>query len=76
MSQGINYLHSHSGIERTLKDKNIVNKSHVLVDEQFKDLFDDCAKPIKSIVVSDKKYFKVPILSFVNKGGIFKNFYI
>jgi hypothetical protein len=73
MKENILYLHSHSGIERTLKDKDIVNKSHVLVDEQFKDLFDDCAKPIKSIVVSGKKYFKVPILSFVNKGGIFKN---
>lgn len=68
------YLHSHSGIERTLKDKDIVNKSHVLVDEQFEDLFSDGAKAVKSIVVSGKKYLKVPILSFVNKGGIFKGF--
>lgn len=68
MSQRKDVLHSHSGLERELKFK----KHTVLVDEKFKGLFlDDTIEPFKHGGVN---YYKVPILSFVNKGGIFKNF--
>ena len=41
MSHGINYLHSHSGIEREVRDL-AKDKSHVLIDKEFKHIFDDC----------------------------------
>lgn len=75
MSHGINYLHSHSGIERTLKDKDIANKSHVLIDEEYKDCFVDCSFALKPFGYNDKKYYKVPTLTFVSKGGVFKNLF-
>lgn len=74
MARNITYLHSHSAIERTLKDKDIANKSHVLVDESFKSLFADGKIKIKPFVYNSVKYIKVPILAFVKRGGIFKNF--
>lgn len=68
MSQKMDVLHSHSGLERELKFK----KHTVLVDEKFKVLFlEDTIEPFKYKGVN---YYKVPILSFANKGGIFKNF--
>lgn len=68
MSLKMNVLHSHSGLER---DMNIP-KHIVLVDEQFKGLFaSDMIQPLK---YCGNLYYKVPIMSFVNNGGVFKNF--
>lgn len=68
MSNKVTYLHSHSGLERELK----FPKHTVLVDEEYKGLFiEGTIEPFKYNGVN---YYKVPILSFVNKGGIFKNF--
>lgn len=65
MANESSYLHSHSGLERDLK----IPKRIVLVDEQFKDRFID-AEPCKYHNVN---YVKVPILSFIKQGGVFKN---
>lgn len=73
MSNGLNYLHSHSGLEKTLKDEDIANKSHVLVDEEYKELFSDCATYLKPFAFNGRNYYKVPILAFVEKKGTFKN---
>lgn len=67
MSQGINYLHSHSLIERDLK----FPKHTVLIDGTYKYLFDGtqlCA----SMYHKGIKYYKVNILDFVRRGGKFK----
>lgn len=65
MSYNIKYLHSHSGIEREMK----FDKSEVLVDEKYKDMF-PFSRPY---MYNEKKYYIVNILSFVQKGGVFKN---
>ena len=67
MSRGISVLHSHSGIEKELK----FPKHIVLVDECFGGLFPDEA--IKPFRYDGEMYYKVPILMFVEKGGVFKN---
>ena len=68
MSLKMNVLHSHSKLEN---DMNIP-KHIVLVDEQFKGLFaGDMIQPLK---YCGNLYYKVPIMSFVNNGGVFKNF--
>ena len=69
MSNGVNFLHSHSGIERELH----FPKDIVLVDEKYEDLFlkDLC----KTFQYKRKTYLKVPISEFVRKGGLFKNLY-
>lgn len=67
MSKNLTILHSHSGLERNLK----FPQSFVLVDEEFSDMFDsEHVKPFKHNRIV---YLKVPILMFVNKGGVFKN---
>lgn len=67
MSHGFTYLHSHSALERELR----MPKHLVLVDAQFASSFlTEYVKPFKYRGV---EYYKVPILSFVNKGGVFKN---
>lgn len=68
MSKKFNMLHSHSGLEKELG----MPKHIVLVDEQYKGLFiEDKIKPISCHGIN---YYKVPILSFVRNGGVFKNF--
>ena len=68
MSRGMDILHSHSGLERELG----VPKHQVLVDAKFIHMFaSDRAIPVEYCNV---KYFKVPTLSFVKNGGLFKNF--
>ena len=68
MSKNFGLLHSHSGLERELKFK----KHIVLVDEQYKNMFlEDTIEKFKHL---GNVYYKVPILSFVRKGGVFKNF--
>lgn len=73
MSNGITYLHSHSGIERTLKDDDVVKKRVVIVDEKYEELFGGISEHIEHCTICGKKYIKVPILAFVMKGGVFKN---
>ena len=73
MSHGINCLHSHSGIERSVKNL-AKDKFHVLVDEEYKDMFDSCGvKPIP-FTYERVKYYLVPTRAFIDKGGVFKNF--
>ena len=72
MSQGITYLHSHSGLERSLPE-TANDKFHVLVDEQYKGLFESCGVDTKPFVYKNKKYRKVPTYAFFQKGGVFKN---
>lgn len=70
MSLGFTMLHSHSALERELKE-TANDKRHVLIDEQFKYLFnDDMTVPF---VHNGKMYYKVPTLSFVMRGGVFRN---
>lgn len=68
MSGKFNILHSHSGIERELK----FPKHLVLVDEEYKSLFIE--DTISQFKYNGKIYYKVPVLAFVHKGGVFKNF--
>ena len=68
MGDVFDYLHSHSGIERELK----MPKHLVLVDEKFKGLFIE--DEIKPFTYNQVDYYKVPTISFVKKGGRFKNF--
>ena len=71
MSNRISYLHSHSGLERTLSVKDIKSKQYVLIDAKYKDLFP--AEERKIFKYEKRTYYKVPILSFFEKGGTFKN---
>lgn len=72
MSQGINYLHSHSGLERSMPE-TANDKFHVLVDERFKSVFDECGVDLKPFKHENKLYYKVPTYAFYRKGGVFKN---
>lgn len=65
-------MHSHSGLEREMR----FPKSLVAIDERWLDRFADIADVIKLEPFSrhGMKYYKVPILYFVKKGGVFKNF--
>ena len=65
MANETTFLHSHSALERDLK----LPKSIVLIDEEFGDRFIE-KKPFR---VRSTDYYKVPILSFINQGGVFKN---
>lgn len=69
MSKGYDGLHSHSGLER---DMNLP-KNTVLIDKRYGYMF----LAENSTMVTHKKidYYKVNILSFVKKGGVFKNLY-
>lgn len=67
MSHNLDCLHSHSALERDLH----FPKDIVLVDEKFQHMF--LADYIKPFVYNGVRYYKVPTLSFVKKGGIFKN---
>ena len=68
MSRGITVLHSHSLLERDLG----MPKHMVLVDSKYKDVFSDCGIELKTFKLNNIEYVKVPILSFVHKGGVFK----
>lgn len=68
MSHGLLTLHSHSGLERKLE----LPKHIVLVDAKFKDMFAGCID-VKRFMYNNIEYYKVPISSFVHKGGVFKN---
>ena len=67
MSQGYTQLHSHSDLERNLRFPKYI----VLVDAKFKNLFlEDTIFPF---TYNGVHYIQVPIMSFVKKGGVFKN---
>lgn len=68
MSLNIDYLHSHSGLEKIL----IYPKHYVIVDVKYKKLFgDEYAKTFKYNGIT---YCRVPTILFVKKNGVFKNF--
>lgn len=67
MSQGVPFLHSHSGLERDLN----FPKHTVLVDAIYASRFEDV--PTTPFMHGKRKYLKVNILAFVHKGGRFKN---
>ena len=63
-------LHSHSALERELR----FPKHIVLVDEKFKDLF--LSDAVVPFVYHRTRYIQVPTLSFLKRGGVFRNFSI
>ena len=67
MSNGITFLHSHSGLERNLR----FPKHTVLVDAKFANMFS--GGPCVPFTHNSIEYVEVNILSFVKKGGVFKN---
>lgn len=67
MSHGLIFLHSHSGLERNLR----FPKHTVLVDAKFAYMFS--GEPCVPFTHNRIEYVKVSILSFVKKGGVFKN---
>ena len=73
MSYGHLYLHSHSALERNVDDKDIVNKSHVLICDTGIKYFEDVKDFLHKIEIDKRTYYKVPIMMFVKKGGVFKN---
>lgn len=60
-------MHSHSCLERELE----LPKRFVLVDAEYASRFLD--DTITKVVNKNVTYYKVPILEFVMKGGVFKN---
>lgn len=72
MSQGINYLHSHSGLERSIPE-TANDKFHVLVDEEYKNMFELSGVKVHPFKHKGKQYYKVPTYAFFCKGGVFKN---
>lgn len=72
MSQGIAYLHSHSGLERSLPE-TVNDKFHVLIDEEYKQMFESCGVEVKPFKYRNVQYYKVPTYAFFRKGGVFKN---
>ena len=72
MSQGINYLHSHSGLERSLPE-TAQDKFHVLIDKEYKHLFEEKGVSASPFMYNHIKYYKVPTYEFFKNGGVFKN---
>jgi hypothetical protein len=68
MSKGFDFLHSHSWLERELG----LPKHQVLVDAKFIHMF--ARDKVTPLEYQNVKYFKVPTISFVRQGGLFKNF--
>ena len=67
MSGAVRYMHSHSALEREKK----IPKHVVIVDECFENRFDGIE--IKHVKFGKKSYLQVPIMAFINAGGVFKN---
>ena len=68
MTANFRHLHSHSGLEKKL----LFPKNKVLVDKDFLHLFSN--KQAEKFVYKQMEYYRVPIMAFVMKGGVFKNF--
>ena len=71
MSNGKDFLHNHSALERELR----FPKHVVLVDEKYREMFDSEFTEDFPFVLENKtiNYLKVRVLDFVRKGGVFKN---
>lgn len=69
MSSGINYMHSHSGLERELR----FPKDKVLIDKKYGDMFEDAL--LKPFSHNGHDYFKVNTYIFWKRGGVFKNLF-
>ena len=69
MSKGYDGLHSHSGLEREIN----LPKNTVLIDKRYGYMF--LAENRTLITHKKIDYYKVNILSFVKKGGVFRNLY-
>lgn len=67
-SSSCHHLHSHSAIERAL----LFPKNVVLVDEKYEFMFDSVG--VVKFEYDGVPYIKVPILAFVRRGGVFRNF--
>lgn len=63
-----NLLHSHSEIEGKL----LMPKNRVLVDERFRDMFGEFCNPKTLVVYQRERFYSVPTILFVRKGGIFQ----
>ena len=72
MSQGINYLHSHSGLERSIPE-TANDKFHVLIDKEYKHIFESNGIDVKPFCYNKIQYYKVPTYAFFRTGGVFKN---
>lgn len=72
MSHGINYLHSHSGLERSIPE-TANDKFHVLIDGEYKDMFEASGINVVPFKYKRAQYYKVPTYAFFCKGGVFKN---
>lgn len=64
-----NTLHSHASIERELK----LPKDRVLVDERFGKKFGIYCNKKNLVTYDNERYYAVPIVRFVNLGGVFQN---
>lgn len=69
MSEGHNYLHSHSGLERKLR----FPKDKVLIDKRYGERFGEAF--LKPFSHKGQDYYKVNIYTFWKKGGVFKNLF-
>lgn len=67
-SSSFHHLHSHSAIERAM----LFPKNVVLVDEKYADMFS--GTETSAYEFEGVRYIKVPILSFIRNGGVFRNF--
>lgn len=67
-------LHSHSGIERVVHDREIMKKRCVLVDKEFLHIFSDVSSQCEPFAYGGKQYWKVPTMLFYMRGGVFKGF--
>lgn len=72
MSYGINYLHSHSELERSLPE-TAKDKFHVIIDGEYKRMFELDGVEVKPFKYKKIQYYKVPTYAFFMKGGVFKN---
>ena len=70
MCKNVGYLHSHSILEGNMN----FSKGRVLIDEEYAPMFADIQHELKPFNFNKRKYYSVPILAFVHKGGRFKRF--
>ena len=69
MSQGIKYMHSHSGIERDLN----FPKDVVLIDIDYVKKFEALGLKLAPFYHNGVTYYKAPTMLFWRLGGQFKN---
>ena len=67
MSTGVNFMHSHSALERDLK----FPKKYVLIDTKYANKFQDTF--VKPFTYRGKDFCKVHTYEFWRRGGVFKD---